>query len=473
MKNKFYLKTTFLVILLSGIIAMLYFLNLNKEFDFKTKENIGTVNFINTSITLKLNDPVFDYANSNESNTLKDFFTLTPSSEFFATSIGDRIILTFKDSLQSETQYTLTASPDLKDVYERRLNKEKTFEFKTTSQRFTYLEKNHPQSKDKIVEYDLSSKSQKILFENENISKFGRDNEFLVVSVENKDKSNNIFSINLSEDIQIDLSLKSKKVRNLKFSPTKHEFIYTSYNLVFENGFAFQDPNSTTYFTKYNLDSGQAEVLNLPEAIFDLGEFIYTNDGEGLLFKSSVNSEYYLMNLNNTENLINIGKHLQTGGFSKDGDKILFTDYDPLSGFSSFPFTTIYSADRDNREITTGEFYYIDPIFSNDDEIFISEKYKELTGTRGLFKISKLDKNLQRFDVYRKDNMSIELPRISSDNKYISFETYTEAQLLDYSNFRAYEFQNKPAQGGLVIFDLNKNSIILELEGIEIVWHKF
>lgn len=454
--------------LLSVITILLIFLNATSKPHIRNIEVEGgnaQAEFYDSKIKIYFNTPILRTEN-NKPIDFKNYISFEPSTEFNSTWSGNTLFLIPKATLLEDTDYKITINPGIKDIYGNSIDSTFSQNFKTKPLTITYLQKNYPKSKDKIIKRNLKSSNEEVLFEEENIKEYSLNKDYLIVSNTLSDKTNNVQILDLQTKFKKDLGFKNTNISRIDISKNINVFIYIYQDV--KPADPIPQPLSTNNIKIYDLTTSKVTDFNPNNTASDVMDANFSPDGRSILYRTS-DSSYFLATVDSTDNPIAVGRYIGTGGFNKDGTKVLFVNYDPLQTYSSFPFIVIFTSDRKTIQITDGQTYTVDPIFSNTtDDIILGLRYKDLLGAQGLFKVSEVSPGLYENtfvfkDVYTETNYSLELPKPSWDDRYILAEKYDQAALLDYQNQRNFINQRKPNKANLIIFDRKENKVISEI----------
>jgi len=467
-QKQFYIVFGILSVFLLFLILILVLTSSNnfRVREFSSNESNDYVSYTNPSIRIEFNAPI---GNAN----LQDVISFQNADsgddvEFAASVKGQRIIISTVNALESNTSYEISIDSRLEDIFNRNLAETYTKSFKTNIPSFAYIKKDLA-GLDEVIISNIEGNKTTIL-ENPNFERIDANSRFVVASTEEGlNSSIEVYDIENQEKF-ISKEFESELIRNIKINPITNTIFFTKYPIEDDAGFTIPTDSAKLY--RFNVFDDSVEQIDLGEDIREVGEFIVSPDGSSILFKNIFGSEYLLAEIGNWNEQINLGRQLQTGGFNSDSSKIIFTTYDPAEAFSSEPFFLEYSADRDNQKIEELDEFSIDPTYFNKSEnIILSQRFKEFENTKGKFEIGTLNSDLEYETLLNNPDVSLELPKISPDDRYVLIEVYSENQLRDFNNFRNFEFQTKPGLGSLLIYDLNQDTIGQDsFNGIEATW---
>lgn len=457
-------------LILIGLIIVFSYLNSFsvphvREF-YIEKGNANNAALVGQRFKLKFSRPMI-----NDIATISKYFQFTPTLDFRLSWVNGDLYIIPSTNLVSNTNYSLKISKEFTDVYNNPLGEDFVSEFKTRETSVAYINKELT-AIDKVIQLGIESNNSKILFESETIKFFEKNEDYLVVCITDETtKTDEIIVKDLKNNTEFSLGLKNQKINQLDLSTRYNSFMYITQNVEEKNGFLI--PKSTNKAQIYDITTRTSKAFNPSGTAEDLLDALFTPDGETILYRSS-DSYYYLAGIISESDPISIGRFTSTGGFSRSGTQIIFSNYDPLVTYSSFPFITKFTNERKSINVTNADSYTIDPIFNPaiEEEVYYAERFKEVTGAQGLFQIVKYN-GTNKTVILKDEIFSLELPQISQDGKFLSVEKYTQIDLLNYSNQRSFVNQRKPNQANIVIYNLITNQKVIEIEdGIEVEWER-
>ncbi len=406
-------------------------------------------------------------------NSVSAALQVSPSTKFDLGWGINSLLVSFRDNLEADTKYTLTIADSAQDIYGTKLNSNFEFEFTTKLPTFVYAERNYliNQQPDKIVRTTISSQAE-TLFTGNDIEHFALNPNYLVVSQLTADKYSSLKLLDLSSRATSEIPLQNKQLTKVIFSPKRDEFVYVAQDVNVSDGVPIPTSGNRVYL--YRIATRATEQINPQMTAEDVADLTFAPDGNALLYRGE-DGTYYITDINSPTTLVMIGKHFATGGFNHTSDHIVFVDYDPLgTNGGEYPYINILNTNRDTISLTAGENFVVDPdFFHNSDKLVISEKYAELEGTKGLFQIVVLDATGKHESDFRVDSQSLELPKISQDDRYVLAEQYGNDELTNYQNMRSFVFQTKPYSAKLRIYDLQEKKFLDQTwNGVDGVWER-
>lgn len=406
------------------------------------------------------------FSHPMDRKSVEDAVKVIPESVYTLNWGMNNLQINFTENLDLDTNYQVSISKDAKDTYGKQPTTDFKYSFQTESPKFTYLERNGLQQQpDKVLTYDLKSASSKELYSELGIEYFARNDNYLVVSTLSAAKVSVLKLKNLAQNTvsEINIGVGQFRVTRLAFSPRYDQFAFVAQEVIERNGVAI--PQASSYIYLYDIPSRQIKKF-IPPNILDV---MFSPDGGSLLFRGD-EAIYYLIDIQ-TDELIELERHFASGGFSREVNRIVFVDYDPVSG-RLYPNINIYNTNREVTSVTNGEQFVVDPeFFHRTEQVIFSEKSQDLDGTKGIFSVIISDLEQKRSKVITKEGLSLELPKLSQDDRYVLVENYTPEELKNYQNMRNYVFQTKPYSGGLSVYDLNADKFLdIDLRGVDAVW---
>lgn len=427
------------------------------------------VNGGENSATIKNQQIRIDFNRPMIKDDIKKYLSTNPEIEFRDVWSANTLVLIPTETLDSQTQYTLSIKKEIQDIYNETFIEDFTYTFKTEIPRFAVLEKSFGTSSNIIATYNADFSNRVELIKRDNIKFYGINDNFLVVVTEDN-YSNNIEVLNLRTNEIKNFNLGNTRIAtfDMSNSSSRNEFAYTKQSIEVRD--TYYVPTSLSKVYVYSIDSQSESVFNPEDTAAEVISLKYSNDGSSLLYKNS-ESFYNLAEPTSESDYTSLGRFLSEGNFDKDNSSIVFVNYDPLNTYTLPQFLTVFNADRVVKNIDNDNIPVLDPQFKNrTNEIVYAEKYKDLEATKGIYKIMQIDLEGNKSEIIS-SKYSLELPKLSADDRYIAVEQYTELHLKDFSSSRNFGFQNKPSYASIVIFDTLENKIYdSTLIGIDVKW---
>lgn len=482
-EKKFALITVLLILFLLFAVTILIYKSVFVPLHVISAEILATdknqANIENVKIKIQFNRPV-------NGEIINNFIESDPKTNFNVKFEQNALVISLLQNLNYNTKYSFTLSKELKDIYNNELGEDYYFEFNTKGQKFVYLQRNYPNSLDRIILFDLDSRQSFELFSAPLIQDYHATEEWLVVSIVNSKGTNDISIKSLTNNYSSNLKLENIKVSQISISKNNNEFLYVGQKIEEReiNGQKFlapnvSDPYNTLYL--YSFNNTQTKIVSPNNTAEDIIDAKFTPDGSSILYRSNNQlnpGHYYLYPLENNLEVISLGFFSVITEFNKTADKLLFLSFDRENPYMAGNFIGILNSSRETQAITDGQKYVGEPIFGSvTNNIYYSINYKTIENSRGLFEIKYYNEGEK--DLLKIDNFSLENPKVSLDEKYLAAEKITETELKNLFNSdnmviaRDFIDHKKPDKGGIVIFNLEKNEIMFEIaNGIDLIWLK-
>lgn len=404
-------------------------------------------------------------------NNIKEYLTITPEIDFKPVWTGNQLTIILNEPLLSANGYEVKLSKDIEDTYGDKFAKDFIYQFKTRNQKLYFIERNYPDGKDKIIETDVSLSSKTQIYTSElEILKFSKKDNYLAVVESHTNKGKRLKLTDLKEGKTKQVMPENEDVFQAKFSERSHNLYILSQKFSIEDNFMVPEAGRMLYV--YNLDNEQLRELKLGNNFLDIDEFFLSPDERGIVIKDAITLFYYLIDLNDTQTSISLGKYLSTGGFNRKGDLIAFNNID-LGEINSEPYIMTINGNREKFELTNGANYAVDPVFipTVKNEIIYATKAKDYPDTKGLSKIIIADVKGKKLQEISMENLGLEVPVPSVDGRYVAIEAYRPDALQDYENQRSISFQAKPYDAEIIVYDLQARQLISkDFKGIEAYW---
>jgi hypothetical protein len=422
-----------------------------------------SADIIKQQIRIKFNRPIIK-------DNIETNIQIIPDIDNNITWNGSDLFIIFNKNLQADTEYTILLSSNIQDIYQEFMDKDFEYKFKTKRLELTYLEKGN--NTDRIITTDSRLEYFEELIRMPKIRSFDKSGTNLIVVTNRTDFVNDLTLINTKDKKQIRILDDNYSIGMAKIAKSPNIIIFTAQEIEWKDNLAI--PLTARYLYIHDIDKNKTEKLDLgSKAESDVDDFVLSQDGRTLLWRDSGDSFYFLADIISPNNILPIGRYIDSGGFSRNNSEIVFLNLD-FSEVIKFPYVVLINDQRENLQITDGTIYTIDPgLFNNSPYIFYSEKYSDLDGSKGLFQIRIIDykNNNKLINNVKLENYSLEFAKISPDDRYLAIEKYTDINLVDYSKQRFFTHQSKPSVAELVIFDTITGEILdLGLPAISPIW---
>lgn len=452
------------VIVLFVITAVLAVLNLDTTFAVRRVQITGSesrVDLYNQSFLVDFNHPIQPGQNLNE------LISIEPSQQLYFSLQGSELKVQTSRALDSASNYKLTVNSKLKDVFDHTLESDFVYEFRSRDLDLYYVQ---PGLEDKLVRRGMGDQKEEVLFAAPEIVRHYVNGEYLIVITSESFEEQTLHLVNLQTG-EIKRPLPSSfSTYEAQFVP-EQSLVYLTAR-VLENNPEVGEIYTSRQLYLMNLNTLTFEKIDLPETIQDLEDILLSPDGQALMFKDTLESIYYLMDVTDTLNPVSLGHFVATGGFNYDSQELIFTAADFVTA-TGFPFTVKIDSEREQTIITPDGTSVIDPHWSNrESNLLVSRQYEELDNSRGYYELLVLNGGGgEILNVLRKDKMSLEMPQYSPDDKFISIEAYTTEQLTNLIGLRIMGYQAKPAEGEIYLIDTQSLTVQQAFEGVNAIWY--
>ncbi len=436
-----------IVLLVAGLVGLIL-LNLGSNFHVRSvtlNQTDQKAHILNQQIIVEFNRPLVK-------QDWSELIKISPPVEAQFLERGAKLYIFIKESLQSDTEYQVELVDSVEDIYGERLTEAFNYRFLTRSLELYAQETTA--SGTSISKWQLPDFTTTNLYNSAmEIRNYDVSAEQLaVVEMVQQD----LFAIKLVDladnSFEWITDTKNENAYAVQFVPGRNLIYFIKEKITYIEEYPVSDGGRALY--AYSLDTATTSPIELSPQIEDIDEFIVSQDGRTILLRDSADAEYYLVDANNTNNSIPLGKFASTGGISPDSTKVLFSKLD-LVGGAPEPFLVTVDSQKQEEVVSKQGKYAIDPDYANTSDSFTySQQYREVAGSRGLFEIILPHSSDAGKATLKANNLSLELPKLSPDDRYVVVEAYTAEQLLDYANLRILGFQAKPSTAELRIYDL-------------------
>lgn len=445
-------------------VILLALLNLNATFALRDFNVSGGDRFraeiYNQSFSLYFNRPILP------EQDLESLISIEPPQQLYFSSIGSELLVQPSINLQANTEYTITLSNELKDVFGTTIGEDLEVEFKTRPLDLYYTTNSGDFTS--LIRRNIDTDSEDTVVTLQDLVNYSIGRDFVSLINRLTFDEQELVILNTRNNEQIRPLPPEYSVYDFQFIPNQPLAYFTART-------ATEDPEygliySTRKLYLLNLDDFSFEAVLIPELIEDLEELIISPDGQALIFRDTSESIYYLMDVTDSLNPVSLGKYVAASGFNFNSQQLMFTGADFVDS-SGEPYTLTVNAERAVDGVQPDTIANIDPDWANTtNAIVLAKRYSELENTKGLFQLELVvDKQVVRS--IRVENESLELPRVSPDDSYIVAEKYTQENLQNLENLRSIGYQAKPGFGKLVIIDAVTWQILTEIDGLNASWY--
>lgn len=396
--------------------------------------------------------------------------------QYKASILGEKLVIAFQEVLPADAQIELNIAASARDIYRRNLGQDFQFTFRTPQMKLAYLQRvplDDFNNDDRIVIANADGSEPQTLFLTKDILMYdiGAGN-WAAVSMDPAGR-HTITVGNVDSDLRTELELGEIQVASLDISIDGKWLVANVQSVKVEQNLAIPKQEIHRVML-YNLETKKLEEFKTSIPILDFISAQFIPDGSALLIKGTngMNNNYYLVNLHDGNEFVDLGVYMELSDFAQNGDYFLGISSPYANPDALFPQIVRVSANREPKNIGDSALQNIIDTVSFQDEIIGAILYSPVERTRGLYELIKLDPTTGKFStLIRLTDLSVELPQISPDNNYLVAEIYTTEQLQNFQGLRNLGYQTKPYGGNLLIYDLNKNEVVKDkIDGINAVW---
>jgi hypothetical protein len=458
--EKFYM--IFLLVLF-GLISILAILNISTT--TQLREITIKQNFSGKAL---LTNQIIQYNfTQNISNKSNISFVSEPEIKDVSIKFGQNSIqLIVNEILENSQKYNIKLQGDLLDNFGRKINFDSSFQFETQGNDFIFKKIN--ENNEVIFLSNTNNFILDKIYQTTEVKKYSATDAYIALIEKLPTGFEKLVVIDYAGKVLFEDKTQNKLYGNVKISSDSKYLMYSSQDAVY---LEFLIPKSSNILHILDIGS-EFKNIELSERIkSEIMDFYFTSDNRTILIKKS-DGNYYLADfLDRERGETLIGRFTSFGGFDLQNSKIVFTSYDPLVTYSSFPFISIFKSNRQIINITDGSQYVTNPVFYKDSVIF-SRQYKDIPGSRGLMEVVEYDLiNEKIYKLAKFEGLSLELSKISQDHKILSLESYSPNSLSDMDKLRLYSNETKPYRADIVFFDLNsKEHIYTIFSAQELIW---
>ncbi|RMD77041.1 hypothetical protein D6810_02155 [Candidatus Dojkabacteria bacterium] len=378
-----------------------------------------------------------------------------PKFDFSVRWFPKEIVIIPEKVLLNNQIYKVTIRGKIKDNLKREIVDFIEYEFKTRPYEFVF--KRIDGSNETLVRSNLSDFKEQEVFKSQTIKKFDANRVLFAVIETMKSGFDRLIVKKFGGETIFQTTTDSKLIPSVSISDDSKYLMFLEQDAVRESGFTI--PKSESRLKIYDINNNRFLKIPSDSNFSEVMESTFAPDSKTIILKKA-DGNYYLTNVSNLSKSTLLGRYTSFGGFDEKGQKILFTSYDPLYTYSSYPFIAIFSSNRKVNQINDGENYVTNPRFFKDGAILFASEYKSVEGTKGLMEI-KMFKDGVTKSLARIDGYSLELPNVSDDYFYFSAERYTVENLLNYEKTRIFANESKPYHADTIIF--NADGVLIKI----------
>jgi hypothetical protein len=436
-----------LVLVLVAAIAL--YANLAVNFHLRSTEVVGgnaAAELINQRLRLEFNRPL-------GGATFQELVSIQPAADFKALASGANLFIYFNTPLRADTEYSVTLSNELKDVYGEVLGETKTTNFHTRQQHLAYVQKE--QSGFSLQSWSPSSgASTKVVDSGQKVIAYDINARYAILIQEETEFVNQLSVVDrYAGTTRLATIPKEESTYQVQLIPGKNQFLATKEKVRYEQGYAVSDGGRKLFL--FDIDSWAWREIPLELGITDIDVFTLSSDGGAVLVRDSSNAQYYLIDVSNPGRSFPLGKFVGGGDIDAANQTVIFTRLDPLAA-QPHPHIIKVDATGKEQQLSGKGDYAIDPEFMNASAGAVwATRYKQLNGTPGLFEL-RIDKENLPGLTYHEEGLSLELPTFSLDDQFLAAESYTVDDLRSLDNIRVIGFQSKPGNADIKVYRLGE-----------------
>ncbi len=438
-----------------GVLLIIVFLlgifSINSEFKVSGYE----VNQGKNTISIFFNEPIKKDIN------LQDFLTISPESDFKVNNLGNKAEIVFEQILLGQ-KYDLRIDNSLTSLFGTQIKSDTQISFSSKNPRFAFFSKEGDTSY--IKSYDLSGKKEDTLYSTTNSVKgFSIRNKYLLVNESYDEINTKLVLVDLdTKNVIRTTDLKNRTSFKADLSYDGSFFIYMSQAVKSDGDFVI--PIESNNLNILNIQTGETKEIDYKRFSEDVLDIFITPDNSALLIRG-YDSTFFIQSIAQNDEPVTLSKFIGTGGFNSKGTKVIFAAFDPTAAFTSYPFITVYNSDRTTNDFKFDGNFVTDPIFYGESAVMYAKKLKDIVGTPGIFGIFTFDAEKETA-IVQSDTFfeSFELPKLSSDEVYMCYESYSQMALLDFNNQRNFINQRKPSNASINVMELGSKDSIVKID---------
>ncbi len=381
---------------------------------------------------------------------------IRPKSKYTVTRRGQQIGVTFDQNLLSDTGYSLSVGPGLRDSTGTRMAREYSYEFDTAKPSFTYLKRDYgPGTLDEVIERTPLSGEQRTLFEDDRISRFARNGDYLaaVIPHEIGDELRVVpTGPGQSETVEFP---PGTRISDLEFSPTDDQFVF----LTVASGGSEQDSGR---LYRYDIGGGRTRPVELPEGEDGFSDALYSRDGQALLYRM-LDGSFYLTGATRETELIPLGEYEASGGFDRTNARISFkADTGSVSVYDAVERRML-----DLPLVGAGMVISPPTFLHNSDALIYRQDFvdRQAGVTLSEVDVAYSDGRVEKQITALYPVTFFDAPVVSHDDRYVLVES-----TLDRSKGDGYPGNEQPKDAYLSLYDRTRGTVVEEIRGVDPVW---
>lgn len=393
--------------------------------------------------------------------------SFTPELSFTTRTVSQNIVITLKESMLHETDYTLKVGAEIYDQSGKRMRGEYQEKISTGVPKYAYLVRNGTQNEngswespygesDHIVISELGGRSESV-FSHADIVSFASNHDY-IVAVTREDIRDQIYTINLTtKEVRKERLMSNDEIRDITLSPRGLIALFSTipdYDSVSRE--LYQKYANLTY--SLNIETGEITKLTKSngEAIKSTS-ISMDSTGQAALIKDEANTFYAVSPFNDSDP-VRLGIYNDTLGFSSSGEEIIFKS---LVGLSSYKIAT-----GESKPITYNVPGYLQNYTSNGRSTFISSlSYEYGESSSDIYKINSGLNDKKK--VWSSDSAG-EIMRdfsVSYDNSLLSIHMNPLS-----CNYDQLNPNSQCAQAHTLIYDIESGMVLEDMPGFDLTW---
>lgn len=500
MKNTYQTKILILIsiLILANFIGSIFLLNKTNKIELQSKAENSQILLENGDFLLRFKSD----DNITESEIRKNLSIYeTEGNQLIQDSVYEVEINRNEFQLNlnkvKDTNLLVKINKEVKDIYNRPLTQDIEVKVSLKQAIYYYIENSEFEikkdsegniekkyfGKDKIIKNDMSFDRKEVLIENERIKDFIVRNNFIIYITKIDENRENLFFYNIDTKIQTRLNLNDHRFVSLQPNPIqKNQFaVGIQQNKRIDGNYYGGEGYKLNIFNyDEKLTTWVSTIINPNNTADNVEHIKYGREGESILYRGR-DSNYYVSSLSNIKEnkaiSVDFGKYFGTGGFSTKNKFLVFNDY-LINDIAQVLKVINSNREEINIDLKFSK-YKIDPMFFNHSfNLIATEFVKDFDQTKGIYLpvIYEYNNNIftptNLLDNLWGENLSVENPKISKDDRYVAFEVFNEKRLLDnYDDERTFSTVLKPEFAEINIFDtVEKKLLPISFSGVNLVW---
>lgn len=377
---------------------------------------------------------------------------IRPETRHTVTRRGQQLGVTFDQNLLSDTEYVLSVGPELVDGTGREMEGEYRYEFDTEKPTFTYLKRDYGAGTlDEVIERTLLSGGQRTLFEEDRISRFARNDDYLAAVVPREEEDElRLVPTGPGREASVEVPT-GARVEDLEFSPTDDQLVFLTRT--------DDDPGR---LHRYAVGEERTSSVPAPEDEEGFSDMLYSRDGQALLYRT-FDGTYYLTGATRRTEAISLGDYESSGGFDRTNARISFK-----TGSGG---VAIYDAGQQRvlelplvgagMETSTPTFLH------NSDALVYRQDFVDQRANVTLSEVDVAysDGKVEKQITALYPATFFGAPAVSHDDRHVLIES-----TLDRSKGDGYPTNEQPKDAFLSLYDRSSGMVVEEIRGIDPVW---